>query len=229
MEDVGEGQRLTNKAILEMMSDTANVHGKSIGQYSGIRDEIHMAWVVLNWRLEVVSRPAVCETVLCQTWSRGYNRAFATRDYQLLNAKEEVCARASSSWMVVDLNRRFPMRLTPELMDPYQSEPDRATFPDYIFPRYNRSPITPEKSLTLPIFKCMIDCNGHVHNTAYLDLASEILPDEALQLKNVEVTYVHEMKPDEQTAVGYALSEGKHVVTISGNETGALHSVISLW
>ena len=229
MGDVGPGQLLTDKAVLEMMSDTANAHGKSIGQYSGIRDEIHMAWVVLNWRLQVLMRLRVCETAVCRTWSRGYNRAFATRDYSLLDEQGTLCARATSSWMLVDLNRRFPMRLTPELMDSYQSEPDRATFPDYAFPRYSRLPVEPEKRVTLPLMKCLFDCNGHVHNTAYMDLALEILPEEAVLCDEAEITYVHEMKPDERAVVGYARHEGKHVVTVQSAADGLLHAVISVW
>ena len=231
MQDMGDGQSMTNRSYLELLTDTANMHGKSIGQYSGIREQIHLCWVVLAWRLKVTSRPPVCETVTVNTWSQNYNRALAYRDYEVLDERGLSCAKATSSWMLIDLNRHFPARLTDELMARYQSEPDRANFPGYVFPRPNAISLAPQKTLTLPILKSMIDCNGHVHNTAYLDMADEIMPDGlSVNLMNdIEVCYVHELKRGATALVEYAHDGDKHHVFIRDAADGSLHALIMMW
>ena len=230
MSDVGEGQKLSNRAFLEIMSDTANMHGRSIGQYSGARDDLHMAWVIMGWKLEVLRRPAVCEIVTGRTWAREYNRAFAYRDFEVVDEAGNLCARATSSWMLIDLNRNFPARLTPENMDPYQPEFGRANFPGYTFPRPAAIAAEAVSRVAVPILKSMIDANGHVHNTAYLDLAEEGLPEgeSAMLSDSIEVLYVHELKRGQTARVEYAPSDGKKYVFIRDDGEGGLHAVIAL-
>ena len=45
-----------------------------------------------------------------ETWPSGIDRLFAIRDFRMV-AGEEVLLRATSEWMVIDVNRRRPVRL----------------------------------------------------------------------------------------------------------------------
>ncbi len=92
MQDVGAGDLLSDKAILEALTNTANTHAQSIGQ--GTADEFHdsLAWVVLNWKIKVYRRPKVCEYYKSTTWGRKYLRSYCWRDFEMRDSGGEVFA-----------------------------------------------------------------------------------------------------------------------------------------
>ena len=76
-----------------------------------------------------------------------------------------------------------------------------------------------------------IDLFGHVHNTNYLDLAYEALPEEVnLQrpFDSVRITYKKEIRLGEKLLLKYAFADGKHTVAITSEDGGVLHSLIEL-
>lgn len=93
----------------------------------------------------------------------------------------------------------------------------------------------------------MIDCNHHVHNAAYLDMAREVLPEDAdrQHFSQLEIIYKKEIRPGDTVLLEYGRdggqacqcqadpsgrqgsgAQGKHYVMIRGQEDGALHAAI---
>ena len=230
IQDSGAGGQLTNKALIEAMSNMANYHGFLVGQSSLDNSATNYAWVVLNWKLEVLScarRPLVCEDYTVRTWARPYSRAFAIRDFDAVNADGETFARATSKWSVVRRDDRTMVKLSPEIMDAYEVEAETTAFPadEDKFDRM-RYQAQPTREATLPIMKFMIDCNQHVHNSAYLDLVTEALPEGIDQqlFDHLEIAYRREIAPGATVQLHYTpLEDGAHFVTIDGAE-GTLHA-----
>lgn len=230
MQDVGMNNEMTNKALLECMTNVTNVHGTLIGQGVTDRETCNLSWVVVNWNLQVYRRPRLCENITLKTWGHVYSRLQAGRDYDVLDDSGNCIVKATSRWVAVKADNGAPMRLTPEIMDPFGCEPEHQNFPDYRFPK--------AKSLTLPVlaegffpvYKSMIDCNYHVHNTAYLDLAAEILPEgvDTKHFNHVEVSYKHEIKPGETVKLEYSFDDGIHYVMIKDQAGEEIHARIAL-
>lgn len=220
LEDTGEGGMIENRAFLEMFGNAADVHGKSIGQ--GSWDDKPFAWVVINWKLEVLRRAAACSTVRVRTWSQAWDRIYANRDYLAFDDRGETIARGTSVWMVIDKKRHFPMRMTEGIMDPYGSEPECVNFPGNAYEKPDTLDVQAERSVLFTVPRCMIDLNGHVHNTAYLDMAKEVFPEGAAQ-DRLEVCYRKEVKAGMKVLVEYAPRDGKHDVFIRG-EDGTLYA-----
>ena len=220
LEDTGPGDRIENRAFLEMFGNTAYLHRALIGQGSAEGDPY--AWVVINWRLEVLRRVSSCAAVRVRTWSQRWDRITAHRDFLAFDDKGEAIARATSAWMVIDKRRRFPARLTEEIMAPYGSEPESVNFPgnEYVRPDLLEVPAALSVPFTVP--RCMIDLNGHVHNPAYLDMAAEALPEDAPR-DRLEVCYRREVKAGMTVRVEYAPRDGKHDVFIRGGD-GTLYA-----
>lgn len=230
IQDSGVGGQLTDKALVEAMSDTANVHGRMVGQSSLDNEATDFAWVVLNWKLEVVpgARPLVCDSYTVRTWARSYSRAFSIRDFEAFDADGNRFARATSKWAVVGRRDRAMVKLTSDIMDCYGIEADTATFPPDQ-DKFDRMRIQAPAARELPfaITKSMIDCNQHVHNTAYLDLVQEALPDGADQqlFDHLEIAYRHEIAPGSTVMLRYVpLENGSHFVAIDNAETGGSHA-----
>ncbi|MFS8640126.1 MAG: hypothetical protein LOD90_04825 [Symbiobacteriaceae bacterium] len=228
--DVGQGDELTNKAILEALTDVSNLHALSVGQSSRDRSRSGLVWVVVNWKLQVLRRPRVCDAFVARTWAREYNRAHAYRDYDLLDDQGAVCALATSRWVALDARTGELVRLTPEIMDVYEPELDRVSFPDFTFSRGVPKGLPEERRAHVKVPRSTIDCNGHVHNAAYLDLAAEVLPAGLWRkhFASVEISYRKEILPDETVLLLYGEADGTHYVQVKSADGAVLHAVIAL-
>ena len=76
----------------------------------------------------------------------------------------------------------------------------------------------------------MIDCNDHVHNTAYMDLFSEALPeDEDMdRFDDVTLVYRREIRPGQRIKAAFGRSGEERVVVLSEEETDQVHAFLLL-
>ncbi len=227
MEDVRSGLRITDKALLEILGDMAMLHGMKIGQGINTRYIHHMVWMTLNWKMKITRRPKAGETITAVTWARDYTRVQAYRDYLILDSEGNELVRASSNWVVLDERTMAIKRLTPEIMDPYEQEPEREVFPGESFRRPPKEGPAVLAEIKYPILKCMIDENGHVHNTSYLDMVREVLPEDVdpESLTRLESSYKKEIKPETgYVIVSYGRENEDHVIRILDPADRSLHA-----
>ena len=227
LQDVGEGNRITNKALIEALSNAANVHGLMVGQSTGEKDISHLTWIVLNWKLAVFKRPAACETIRVTTWGQSYKGLQAGRDYEVFDSHGEVIAKATSNWVAVSPDTGRPIKLKPEEIDCYRMESDNLMFPGFKFTR-NAPELPVVCNTEFKVIKSMIDLNGHVHNASYLDLAEEVLPEgvDNILFDDIEVCYRKEIKPGETVLLEYCSDGTSHCVIIKDRTDGTVHAVV---
>ena len=224
LQDAGPDGTVCNRALIEAFSNVASLHARRIGQGADDMPVTHLAWVVTNWYLEVYRRIRTCKTFTARTWARGYDRLYAYRDCLAADENGDILARATSMWMAIDLKRAFPARLTPEIMDPYDPEPDE-NFPGFAFTRCERLDIPVDARGTFYVTRSMIDVNRHVHNPLYLDMADEILNDEG-RYGHVEICYKKEIRQGETVSLEAGTRGGRRDVMIRSRGDGALHAWI---
>lgn len=231
IQDVGTGSEITNKAILEVLTNITNIHGNLAGHSIQNMAVSHLAWMVLNWKLQVFERAKVGDTILARTWAQKYTNLTADRDYEVFNQDSRLLARATSRWIAIDTQRGSFTRITHELMDVYDCEPDHQNFPDFRFQRISRPDVPVIASMNFRVNKAMIDGNNHVHNPAYLDLAAEVLPEglDTTLFDNLEVSYRREIKLGETVLLEYIKVGEEHIVFVSDNTDNALHADIKLY
>lgn len=231
VQDLGPDNQITNRALLDALSNTATVHATSVGQ--GIDDMYtqHLTWVAINWKVQILHRCGACQWITVRTWAQSYNRLKAIRNYEVLDEDGAVMAYASSVWTAIDPESGDILRLTPELMDGYQGEPDNVLFPDVKYVKNMPTDLIVARAVRRQVFRSMIDCNHHVHNTAYLDLARESLPEEEdmIPFNNLEVTYRREIKPEEELEIRCGELDGNWYVGIYSAEEQQLHSVLKMY
>jgi len=227
LQDVGQGGRMNNKALIEALSNAANVHGKMVGQSTGEKDISHLSWIVLNWKLVIYDRPFACDTIEVVTWGQAYKGLQAGRDYEVLGPSGEVVARATSNWVAVNPATGRPIKLTPEQIAGYEMENGKLNFPDFRFTR-NAPELPLVNQISFKVLKSMIDMNGHVHNSSYLDIAEEVLPDgvDSVLFDDIEICYRKEIKPNETVIVEYCSDKVTHCVIIKNGDDGTVHSMI---
>ena len=229
LEDIDKNAYITNKAILRFFENTATYHSDSIGGGIKAVEETGLTWIVLDWRIKVLQRPKYGEKLKVRTWSRGIQKFFAFRDYELINDKNEILAIGTSKWVLMDINKNRMVLLNDELMKMYDSE-DRPVFEDEELPKIEM-PQEFSSEINYTVMRKDIDFNKHMHNLYHFDLAYEVLPDELYEnttFDSFRITYKKEIKLGETVTCKYSSLENKNIVVINDLE-GNTKSIIKLW
>lgn len=228
--DVDDEKKITNAALLEILSDMSMLHGAVSGQTKTDRTS-DISWVVLSWRMKVYSRPNMFSTLRAVTWARDYNKVRASRDYIIYDEDDTIVAKATAEWVALDVPTGRFLRITPELVEPFDPEPEDHLFPDYEFPsirQLEKTETDVKISNEMEINRMMYDYNGHVHNCVYQNLAEQILPEEQFhhRFDEVVILYKLEITTQKKVLLEYSVSEGRHVVAIRQPSDHKLHAIV---
>ena len=228
IEDIGVNSEATNKALLAIMQDVSALHSASIG-YGVLEIETKKrAWMLLDWKMKVIKRPKYNDEIKAETWSRKVERLYAYRDFQLKDKDGNIIAIGTSRWILVDTDRRRPVRLTADIADLYESETDKSVFPEEIKDiEYEEDYIFKKEYY---IQRRDIDINEHMHNLSYLDMAYEILPDDIYKNKifdNVRIVYKKEIVYGENIECYYSQHNDKYIITAKSKDK--INAVIELY
>ena len=104
---------------------------------------------------------------------------------------------------------------------------EENNFPGYRFPdvRSVTSPASGTKVVTPGLQ--MLDYNGHVHNSEYINLAGEILP-ESETAEEVEVVYRTQILPGKPVRLEWIREEETQKVAIRDPDDGGLHALVMI-
>jgi medium-chain acyl-[acyl-carrier-protein] hydrolase len=131
-----------------------------------------VTWVLSRFHIEIARYPRWGERVEIRTWPSGRAPLYAVRDYEI-GDERGVLATATSSWLIVDVKTRRPVR-TSEYLDGFPLLEKRALADDFAsLPALGREDLVKE----FPVFFSDIDLNRHVTATVYIHRALETVSD----------------------------------------------------
>ncbi len=230
LEDYGRNGRLEERSILRVLEDISSYHSDSLGYGARDLERTNLAWLLLEWRVQIHRYMKYGESYRVTTWSRGAASPCTTlRDFEIFDEEGNLCVSASSKWTPVNASDKKLVRVTDELLDIYGTEEKKAFAEGDLFRL--REPKEYEKEMPYCIRRKEIDLNGHLHNLCYLDIALETLPEKVYQerdFKEIRITYRKEIRADErEITCRYKQENGTHTVGIYG-ANGTLRSIVSL-
>lgn len=165
--------RMKLKTFMDYAQETAGSHAAALGVGFSILRPRHMAWLLSRIRLGIRRYPRVGETIRVRTYPQGFDRLFARREFRFCAENGEVCAEATSLWILFDMLNRKIMSVQHEagsLM------PDNSALP-VAFPLLGKlpPPDAPETLMQCTIRETQIDLNGHLNNAEYAGLVQDTL------------------------------------------------------
>lgn len=225
-----KGALVGNRAILEYFENIAGRHADTLG--NGVNDipQTHSAWILLDWKVKVLRRPSYGEELTVTTWSHSIERCFGNRYFTIEDEFGRICVAASSKWVLMDTDKWSIVRVNNEAAAKFASEPERAIPIDPALDRL-KPPAEYSSAVEYTVQRRDIDLFGHVHNTNYLDLAYEALPEEVYAQRpfdSVRITYKKEIRLGEKLLLKYAFADGRHIVAITSGDGEVLHSIVEL-
>lgn len=174
-------QRLTLPSLVRYFEDVAILHSASQGLDLAHYRDSHRGWMLLKWDIAVRSLPTFAQTVRIGTRVNAIRTFLADRRFAMTDESGALLAEGSSNWLLVDTDRRRPVKVPEDYCARFSVSPDaEASFVaigDVAFP----TPV-PEGSQSHPVRVGYgdIDTNRHVNNVSYLGWSLDSLPHEFL-------------------------------------------------
>lgn len=104
--ETGPKGLLTVFSLFDYFQDIASDHATVLGYGREDLLKENNFWVLSRIYAEVAEWPAWGEKIAIRTWPRGADKLFALRDYEVKNGDQNVIARATSSWLIIDRDTR---------------------------------------------------------------------------------------------------------------------------
>lgn len=183
--------RVTPISLLKYLGETSGDHS----DYNDIGiDELrknNYGWVLYKWKARFEHYPKAKDKITIETWTSGFNKFYANREFIIYDDKGKEIGRATTLWIFLDINRKRPIRIPSEFAKIYDII-DEKVLDDFV---ELEEAFDISKELDFYVRKFDIDYNNHVNNVIYLEWILETIPEEIEKdyfLNEFEIVYKKE-------------------------------------
>ncbi|HET58272.1 MAG TPA: hypothetical protein ENN35_07520 [Deltaproteobacteria bacterium] len=187
--ETGADAKVKPGVVFNYLQDAAGDHAGLLGVSATDLMETGLGWVLYQYSLRIDRYPAWNEEVHVRTWRQTHRRLYELREFELLDGSGRTIGGAKSSWILIHLGSRRPLRLDRHL-PPLACGRDIAwTF---------RSPEVPERidhETVFPVKRHDLDLNRHVNNAVFVQWALDTIPGErtnGLSPREIDVLFTAE-------------------------------------
>ena len=178
--------------VFDYCQDAAMEHAERLG-VSGVHLRTRqLAWFIIHYKVRFFSLPCWNQSLLLKTWRYPQRGLYDIRCYELRDDKEQLMMQGRSALVIIDTQRKRPVRLKQALPPEQLIAPPSETVTFAELP-----PVTcPEFEQRFSIRKQDLDFNGHVNNTVFIGWALENVPSHgssSLMPCEVDVNYLSDI------------------------------------
>ncbi len=203
--ECGADDCLKMSAAVDLLQDIATFQSESLGIGVDYLKERKRAWYLSTWQIAAESYPKAADEVVISTWAAGFKGVFGPRDFTVRTPEGQTLMLAHSLWVYMDTEKGIPVKPDKREADLYGDEPG-VTLP--YAPRKIDVPDEGETVFETDVMRSHIDTNGHMNNSAYVRMASEILPD-GFKIRQMRAEYKKPAMYGERITVKRSLAPGK--------------------
>lgn len=208
--ECGPDDKLTISAVINYFQDCTNQNSERLGVGVDYLLAKKRAWILNTWQVVVNRYPRCGEEIEVSTWATGFKGVFGPRDFSMQTVDGEVLAYAHTLWVYVDTQTGKPTKPDQEEIDTYGCEEP------LLMENVSRKIKLPDEALevdTFPVRKYHIDTNHHVNNSQYIQMASEVIPDD-FRVRGIRVEYKKAAVYGDTMILKYAMEERRIVATL---------------
>lgn len=181
--EVDVSNHLSVVSLANYLQEVAGAHAAALGIGMFDLKAQGLTWVLMRLKLNIIRQPMHLEELTVQTYPTGFEKIYVYRDFQVLDAEGQLVAFATSTWLVIDIEKRSMVRV-----------------PDFILsiPLLNdREFYAPAKNKILKITQADfqkkfrvrwhdLDINRHTNNAYYFQWVLESLYPQFLESKQLQ-------------------------------------------
>ncbi|HCT91655.1 MAG TPA: acyl-[acyl-carrier-protein] thioesterase [Lachnospiraceae bacterium] len=173
--ETGADKKLTLWGILNYFQDCATFHSEDSGVGIGLLAARDRVWVLSSWQICVDRYPDVCENIEVATYPYAFKGLLGMRNFTMKTREGELLAWANSVWSFLEVSTGRPARVEADIRERYGL--DERLDMDYAS-RKVPVPEAGERRDPIVVQREHLDCNGHVNNGKYVQLAADYLPED---------------------------------------------------
>jgi len=196
--EVGPSMTTSLPTIANYLQETAGNHADKIGVGADYLMPNGVFWVLSRLRLIVDEYPGGHEDVDVLTWPSARERFAAFRDFRLMKRDGSEFGRATTAWLIFDLDARKMIELPKWVSEKFPNSPPRnLDFESRTIPRLKE--VRWERVIVAR--KTDQDMLGHVNNVHYLEWSLEaVSPEWELdkQLLEIDIQFRAEGRAGEE-------------------------------
>jgi len=192
--DVNSSWRPNN--MLEAFQETANAHCDALGAGREYLLSQGLVWVLARYEIEMKRWPKIGEEVTIETIPMPLRRFLFPRFYVVTDKDGNEIGRAQGIYSLFDIEKRAAL-MNPAPLTPYLPDNSDLDFPSEM----PGSVVDIEGEDTMIIYTPQysdLDFNGHMNNTKYLELLTNVLGIETMQkyeIGHIIIQYKNEVRP----------------------------------
>jgi acyl-ACP thioesterase len=209
---IDRSDRLTLSAVFQFFQEAAISHAENLGVGREDMAKTGQVWILSRMSVLVDRRPNYRETITVRTWPRGGEKLFAIRDFDILGKNGSAAVSARSAWVILDMEKRRPLR-PQSVMDALpQNEGINALPPDCAGPSGLEERGNLQKAGERAALYTDIDYNGHVNNVRYIQWIEDTLGPQVLESAEkmrLDINYMNEILAGEAVEILYAPIENE--------------------
>ncbi len=208
-------------SVINFFNEIAQEAGYYYDSERNILEEESLAWIILNWDIDVKRYPSYREKIRVCTLARAIDRFIAYREFLLFDEADMLLARGKSKWILLNLDKRRP-----------------ALARDYMYELYGvderKEPFVVHKPLALteydirgrvfPVRKSDVDLYEHVNNCVYPFWIYESLSEQftsKMFLENLRIFYKRETTYPNDVKVYNKHLDTDHIIHAVRDSTGS--------
>lgn len=227
--DIDIGGHLSNHGFFKYLQEISCLHASKLGFGLDNADQTGFAWILLDWKLKIFSRPTWNTLLHIKTWPSKIDHISCFRDYEITDSNGNRIAIATSKWVLFNIKTNHISKIVPEVASAF-SPIDSRVFDTEI--EKLKEPDSYESSFQYTILRKDIDTNHHVNNLNYIHFALEALPSEvynAIDFSSIEVMYKKQcLLGDTISCFYHKENESEHIVSIKSSDGNVLHAIVRL-
>lgn len=225
--------RLKPTAFLNRAQEAANHHAEYLGVGYDTLNDTHQAWVMSRMRVIFDRLPMWREKVRLQSWHKGAAGFMFLRDFVMTDSEGDTLVRATTSWLVVDMNTR---RLARRGAFAEFATDESKCIPEHVIEEPAAKIVLPEdvEQVAQQSHKVAfsdLDMNNHVNNVMYSVWAMDVVGLEVTQeraLRELEINFNNEIRPEEVVELTLYRRPESYTYFVEGKVEGKNSFIIRL-
>jgi acyl-ACP thioesterase len=199
-QQIGFNNRLKLSGLSDVLQIAAWRHAEQLGfGLSEMMANDNRTWAMSRIHIQIDKPAKHGDELIVKTWPKKKDRIFAFRDW-FVEQEGEIIARATSTYLLIDLTTRRPISLT-GLYDDALTEDGLHAIEE---PAERIHEIEETEFKTIDSSYTDLDVNDHVNNVRYLDWAQSLMPASFWKERKVDsvlVNYFNEVHSDSSIAL----------------------------
>lgn len=177
------------------------------------------SWIIYQWDVDILELPEKFDDLIIKTYHTYTRKFYAFRNYDVYK-DGKLIVRAKTKWLLINHEKKLPMRLSEELALIYEREDGY----DIVEKDLEIIDGDYERCGDYTVRKTDIDYNRHANNARYIEWIENYLDFE--EIKRIEVVYKKELKLDETVEIYKLVFNSKVYFKLISN--GVLKTIIKI-